>query len=68
MLLVPALMHLAGRAAWWLPRRLDRVLPNVDVEGAALEHSHPLPGADPNVTPDRETVSGQRLTRSPHRT
>jgi RND superfamily putative drug exporter len=24
---------LLGRAAWWLPRGLDRVLPNVDVEG-----------------------------------
>ncbi|HTI20643.1 MAG TPA: MMPL family transporter [Kutzneria sp.] len=57
MLLVPALMHLTGKAVWWLPRWLDRVLPNVDVEGAALERSHPLPGAEPVVTPERETVS-----------
>ncbi|OLF11999.1 RND transporter [Actinophytocola xinjiangensis] len=41
MLLMPALMHLLGRSAWWLPRWLDRVLPNVDVEGAALERRHP---------------------------
>ena len=41
MLLVPALMHLAGDKAWWLPRWLDRVLPDVDVEGAALERRHP---------------------------
>lgn len=41
MLLVPALMHLLGRSAWWLPRWLDRILPNVDVEGAALERKHP---------------------------
>ncbi|KRC50599.1 RND transporter [Leifsonia sp. Root227] len=40
MLLMPALMHLLGRSAWWLPRWLDRVLPNVDVEGAALERRH----------------------------
>ncbi|PFG41005.1 RND superfamily putative drug exporter [Georgenia soli] len=40
MLLVPALMHLAGDKAWWLPRWLDRLLPNVDVEGAALERRH----------------------------
>lgn len=40
MLLVPAIMHLLGRAAWWLPRWLDRILPNVDVEGAALERRH----------------------------
>ncbi|CAL9470043.1 Membrane protein YdfJ [Nocardiopsis dassonvillei] len=40
MLLVPALMHLAGDAAWWLPRWLDRLLPDIDVEGAALETRH----------------------------
>lgn len=41
MLVVPALMHLAGDAAWWLPRWLDRLLPDVDVEGAKLERRHP---------------------------
>lgn len=40
MLLMPALMHLLGRSAWWLPTWLDRILPNMDVEGAALERSH----------------------------
>jgi len=40
MLLMPALMHLLGTSAWWLPRWLDRILPNVDVEGAALERKH----------------------------
>jgi RND superfamily putative drug exporter len=57
MLLVPALMHLTGKAVWWLPRWLDRLLPNVDVEGAALERSHPLPGAESVVEKERETVS-----------
>jgi len=42
MLLVPALMHMVGEGAWWLPRWLERILPNVDVEGAALERSHPV--------------------------
>ncbi|MFH6780768.1 MMPL family transporter, partial [Clavibacter michiganensis] len=41
MLLMPALMHLLGRSAWWLPRWLDRILPDVDIEGAALERTHP---------------------------
>ncbi|AZS37278.1 Membrane protein YdfJ [Microbacterium lemovicicum] len=41
MLLVPALMHLLGGAAWWLPTWLDRIIPNVDVEGSALERRHP---------------------------
>jgi len=43
MVIVPALMHLAGESAWWLPRWLDRILPNVDVEGAQLEREHPIP-------------------------
>ena len=42
-LLVPAVMHLLGESAWWMPRWLDRILPDMDVEGAALERSHPDP-------------------------
>ncbi|MBP3042226.1 MMPL family transporter [Arthrobacter jiangjiafuii] len=41
MLLIPALMHLAGDKAWWLPKWLDKILPDVDVEGASLERRHP---------------------------
>ncbi|SEB93394.1 putative drug exporter of the RND superfamily [Nocardioides exalbidus] len=41
MLLIPAAMHLLGDKAWWLPGWLDRILPDVDVEGAKLERSHP---------------------------
>ena len=36
MTLIPALMYLLGEKAWWLPRWLDRLLPNVDVEGDSL--------------------------------
>jgi len=32
---VPAVLALAGRKAWYLPRWLDRLLPNLDVEGAS---------------------------------
>ena len=46
LLLVSAAMHLVGERVWWLPRWLDRVLPNVDVEGAALERDHPVPQAE----------------------
>ncbi|MFI9099477.1 MMPL family transporter [Streptomyces fildesensis] len=35
LLLVPAVMTLLGRHAWWMPRWLDRVLPHVDAEGTA---------------------------------
>jgi putative drug exporter of the RND superfamily len=34
-LLVPAAMTLLGRASWWLPGWLDRVLPHISVEGGA---------------------------------
>ncbi|MFC5503309.1 MMPL family transporter [Lysinimonas soli] len=36
MTLVPAVMALAGRSAWYLPRWLSRILPNVDIEGEGL--------------------------------
>lgn len=42
MMLIPALMALLGKSAWWIPAWLDRLLPVVDVEGEglarALEH------------------------------
>ncbi|MEZ5372608.1 MAG: MMPL family transporter [Microthrixaceae bacterium] len=34
MLLVPATMELLGDKNWWLPGWLDRLLPNIDVEGS----------------------------------
>ncbi|MET9094175.1 MMPL family transporter [Streptomyces cyaneofuscatus] len=37
MAIVPAVLALLGRKAWWLPRWLDRALPNVDVEGEKLQ-------------------------------
>ena len=37
MTIVPAVMYLLGEKTWWLPTWLDRILPDVDVEGAKLE-------------------------------
>src|SRR5699024_969230 len=34
--LVPAVMSFLGKTAWWLPGWLDRILPNLDIEGRAL--------------------------------
>jgi RND superfamily putative drug exporter len=31
--LIPALMHLLGEANWWFPRWLDRIVPNISIEG-----------------------------------
>jgi len=62
LLIVPALMHLVGGAAWWLPRWLHRILPDVDVEGASLQREHPamaaaLPGASVAPSHGRHTAS-----------
>nr|MDT0658681.1 MMPL family transporter [Micromonospora sp. DSM 115978] len=40
MCLIPALMYLMGERAWWLPNWLDRLLPNIDVEGESLDRPH----------------------------
>jgi RND superfamily putative drug exporter len=40
LMLVPSVMSILGKAAWWMPKWLDRILPDVDVEGAALEREH----------------------------
>jgi RND superfamily putative drug exporter len=44
MTLVPALMALVGRRAWWIPQWLDRVLPDLDIEGEALRGTRPPAG------------------------
>ncbi|MEU6767703.1 MMPL family transporter [Streptomyces sp. NPDC046853] len=43
MAIVPALFALLGTKAWWLPKWLDRLLPNLDVEGTKLDRA---PAAD----------------------
>ena len=43
MTIVPAVMYLLGEKTWWLPKRLDRILPDVDVEGARLERRDNAP-------------------------
>jgi RND superfamily putative drug exporter len=40
--LVPAVMHMLGRANWWMPAWLDRRLPRLHVEPAELATAGPL--------------------------
>ncbi|AWB81046.1 multidrug RND transporter [Corynebacterium yudongzhengii] len=35
--LVPAAMFILGRATWWMPKWMDKILPNIDIEGTKLE-------------------------------
>ncbi|AZM77252.1 MMPL family transporter [Streptomyces sp. KPB2] len=53
MAIVPAVLALLGKRAWWLPKWLDRALPNVDVEGEGLRTAGER-GSDPDE--DRELV------------
>ncbi|MGP3940694.1 MMPL family transporter [Streptomyces sp. 6N106] len=49
MAIVPAVLALLGHRAWWLPRILDRVLPNVDIEGEALTRHVPASATVPDA-------------------
>ncbi|HKA69731.1 MAG TPA: MMPL family transporter [Actinomycetes bacterium] len=46
MLLVPAVMHLLGRSNWWLPRSIDRRLPQLHVEGPSATFRRPVDQAE----------------------
>ena len=47
MTIVPALMAIVGERMWWLPTWLDRLLPNLDIEGEALVARLDAPQPDP---------------------
>ncbi len=53
MLLVPATMELLGDRNWWLPTWLDRIIPNLNVEGTAP----PAPGTEPAAAVDQGSDS-----------
>ncbi|MEU8523264.1 MMPL family transporter [Streptomyces sp. NBC_01216] len=55
MAIVPAVLALLAHKAWWLPKWLDRLLPNVDVEGEGLARPAGSPG-DPGADTDRRLV------------
>nr|WP_202539570.1 MMPL family transporter [Streptomyces sp. SID8379] len=54
MTIVPAVLALLGKRAWWLPKWLERALPNVDVEGEGLRSAADKDG---DADADRELVS-----------
>ena len=59
MAIVPAVLALLGKRAWWLPRWLDRALPNVDIEGDKLrpeDDAGEVPGQGSPRDPERVTT------------
>jgi putative drug exporter of the RND superfamily len=55
MILVPATMELLGDRNWWLPKWLDRILPNIKVEGE--HHVAPLPAHELEKEQETELVN-----------
>jgi putative drug exporter of the RND superfamily len=72
MTLVPAVLALLGHRSWQLPRVLDRLLPNLDIEGATVRQparhtqrpTAPVGHALPAVTPMRLTSGGPHRNRT----
>jgi RND superfamily putative drug exporter len=60
-LLVPALMHMLGRANWWLPRSLDRLLPRLSIEAPEVQPVATVPGQRHGDTAD---ATGDTLSRT----
>ncbi|GAA0231012.1 MMPL family transporter [Actinomadura nitritigenes] len=59
MAIAPAVLALLGHRAWWLPRSLKRVLPNVDIEGEALSGRTPASATVPDAAVPPIPVDGR---------
>ena len=51
LILVPSLMSMLGKANWWLPGWLNRILPNIKVEHGEDEIVSDVDGPDPDSDP-----------------
>jgi RND superfamily putative drug exporter len=67
MTFVPAALALTRHAAWWLPKWLDRRLPDLDIEGDRLDHAHAaaLPESAPLPRTGAGDAEGARASASP---
>lgn len=45
MVVMPALLILTGRAAWWMPTWMQKIVPDLDTEGRSLEQTPAVPPA-----------------------
>jgi putative drug exporter of the RND superfamily len=61
--LAPAMLTLFGRAVWWLPGWLSRLLPHVDIEG----ESEPPPTPEPPPPPEPPPTPGAAPAPQPLR-
>ena len=57
--LVPGLMLLAGKANWWLPQSLDRLIPHLNVEGSTHQDDQGRQSArQPSLAPAPQPLLG----------
>ncbi|MFD4420965.1 MMPL family transporter [Agromyces sp. NPDC058484] len=61
LVLMPAVLSVLGKSAWWIPKWLDRILPDVDVEGHSLDVKTPDSTATPASPGAPETRSQPAL-------
>jgi putative drug exporter of the RND superfamily len=64
MTLVPAVMALMGDRAWWLPSWLDRLLPNLDIEGESVTAPAPA-SVDGQALPSEAEPTPEPPPRQP---
>ncbi|MGO4384982.1 MMPL family transporter [Specibacter sp. RAF43] len=58
MTIIPAAMHLLGRSAWWIPKWLNKFLPDVDVEGAKLDSRPEKAAPAPELAAPNQVQAG----------
>ena len=61
LLLVPTTMELLGERTWWLPRWLDRLLPDVRLDDAPV----PVPAGELHRTPTLSSAAGRAGSQQP---
>jgi RND superfamily putative drug exporter len=64
MTLIPAVLTLFGRYAWWMPRGLERILPHFDAEGEGIAQELELAGWPESGEHLAIAADGVTLTRS----
>jgi RND superfamily putative drug exporter len=60
LVIAPAVVTLLGDKAWWLPGWMDRILPNVSLEGHLVE------ALDKELTQEHDVVDGSNGTSNGH--
>jgi RND superfamily putative drug exporter len=65
MMLVPSVMSLLGKHAWWMPRWLEPIVPHLQLEGSA--EPAPAPGPEPAEVVVEEVTPEPVVERAPGR-